>query len=62
MCGKGCENDLKVPNSRKLLLPGRQVLQYPRVELRVDVFCPEEVDVVPPLVGDGVVVEQVGQL
>ena len=32
------------------------------MEERVDVFGPEEVHVVPPLVGDRVVVEQVGQL
>ena len=37
-------------------------MQYPGVEQSVDVFGPEEVDVVPPLVGDGVVVEQVGEL
>ena len=37
-------------------------MQHPGVEERVDVFGPEEVDVVPPLVGHRVVVEQVGQL
>ena len=48
----------------RISFPGRPIFiqLVPGVEERVDVFGPEEVHVVPPVVGDRVVVKQVGQL